>query len=344
MNIECEVKFRMGKWYDTPYSKDVLQYYNDVDKISPTRTIHSVNLSQRELRINPFDNCGWSPAFPRMMVFLKRIMDFGIIPKNTFLIDTDDNASYENVEYPLFTFTRPINDDQTILYPEHWHIDNLVKKNIVDTISWENKIDEVFWRGQPTGSYYNDSIKTLDRFWNVYHSEDFISNYDHYEAICQMFQRYRFVKRWHDIFDIGFMTWDAASKPNFDGCEFGKYFKSLKFIDHWLKYKYILSLDGNDNSTNSTWVFSTNSLVISPPTKWTSILGHENLKPWIHFIPVSDNAEDLNDVIKWCKNNDEKCKKIVENAHNYCAKFTMDNEVEIHKRIFKILEDNFINE
>jgi glycosyltransferase involved in cell wall biosynthesis len=58
--------------------------------------------------------------------------------------------------------------------------------------------------------------------------------------------------------------------------------------------------------------------------------------PWIHYIPIDNDFKNLNERIQWCIDNDEKCKKISENAlkfvqdklnWEYVIKFTV-NEVK----------------
>ena len=38
------------------------------------------------------------------------------------------------------------------------------------------------------------------------------------------------------------------------------------------------------------------------------------LQPYIHYIPIKSDLSDLLEKIKWCIDNDEKCKEIANNA------------------------------
>jgi len=38
------------------------------------------------------------------------------------------------------------------------------------------------------------------------------------------------------------------------------------------------------------------------------------LKPWEHYVPVNKDLTDLEEKIEWCKEHDDECKQIAENA------------------------------
>ncbi len=38
------------------------------------------------------------------------------------------------------------------------------------------------------------------------------------------------------------------------------------------------------------------------------------LKPYIHYVPVKSDLSDLIEKIQWCRDNDEKCKEISQEA------------------------------
>jgi hypothetical protein len=45
------------------------------------------------------------------------------------------------------------------------------------------------------------------------------------------------------------------------------------------------------------------------------------LKPYHDHVPVKDDLSDLEDQIRWCRANDEKCKEIGENARKFYDKY-----------------------
>lgn len=55
--------------------------------------------------------------------------------------------------------------------------------------------------------------------------------------------------------------------------------------DH-LKFKYILSLEGNDVASNLKWIMNSNSIAVSPPLNYETWFMEGRLKPGKHFIEV----------------------------------------------------------
>ena len=65
------------------------------------------------------------------------------------------------------------------------------------------------------------------------------------------------------------------------------------------------------------------------------------LKPYIHYVPLNDNLDNLDEIYQWCLNNDDKCKDIVKNANLFMDNFrNLDIE---NKLINKIKFDYFKN-
>jgi hypothetical protein len=109
---------------------------------------------------------------------------------------------------------------------------------------------------------------------------------------------------------------------------FVKLYKKNNFIDmnyenintsiaDQIEYKYILDIDGWSNTWDGTiWKLYSGSVLLKVKSNWQQWY-YDELKEWIHYIPIENDFSDLNDKIKWCKNNDDKCKKIVENARKF---------------------------
>lgn len=79
------------------------------------------------------------------------------------------------------------------------------------------------------------------------------------------------------------------------------------------KYKYILHLDGNVAAHRLAKFFLLGSVTLLSETG--SMLWFQHmLQPYVHYVPVSKDLDDLIDKIKWCRENDDKCREIAENA------------------------------
>lgn len=84
-----------------------------------------------------------------------------------------------------------------------------------------------------------------------------------------------------------------------------------------MKYKYIIYVDGHSASNRYSFMMKTGSVILKVDSfekvaneMWYSTL----LKPYVDHVPIKSDLSDLEDKIKWCKANDDKCKLIASNA------------------------------
>lgn len=57
----------------------------------------------------------------------------------------------------------------------------------------------------------------------------------------------------------------------------------------------------------------------------TSWLMETTLVPNYHYILLKDDFSDLENKLKWCNNNQEKCAQIIKNANKFMSQFS-DNK------------------
>ena len=88
-----------------------------------------------------------------------------------------------------------------------------------------------------------------------------------------------------------------------------------------LKYKYILSLEGNDVASNLKWVMSSNSIAVMPRPKYETWYMEGTLIPDYHFIEIKEDYSDLEDKLNYFNRRPEEAKAIIRNAHEYAAGF-----------------------
>jgi len=79
------------------------------------------------------------------------------------------------------------------------------------------------------------------------------------------------------------------------------------------EYKYIIHIDGHVSAFRLSYEFSMNSTILLVDSNW-KIWFSNMIKPYVHYVPVKSDLSDIYDQIKWCKENDEKCKEIATNA------------------------------
>ncbi len=212
----------------------------------------------------------------------------------------------KGAQLPIFTKVRYVNDKKENI---------LLKLNskrhftyLNDTIPWNRKKNEVIWRGATTGkpSSQNDRFKLVSKYASKYDIgfADIIQNKD---------------------------LWYKLIEDN----EF-LYKKNKVSMYYQFKYKYILSIDGNDIASNLKWILASNSIpIMKKPIKETWLM-ESKLIPYKHYVPLSDDIDDLDEVLEWCYDNDEECRQMAINGQRFMNMFySQENEDFLNKRILE---------
>ena len=91
-------------------------------------------------------------------------------------------------------------------------------------------------------------------------------------------------------------------------------------LEEQSKYKYILNLEGNVAAYRLSYELASGSVILIAKSEW-NMWFQKFLKPYIHFVPVQENLEDLIEKIQWCISHDDECKTIAKNAKLFYDKF-----------------------
>ncbi|KAL7564432.1 hypothetical protein ACA910_002747 [Epithemia clementina (nom. ined.)] len=83
-------------------------------------------------------------------------------------------------------------------------------------------------------------------------------------------------------------------------------------IQAMLKYKAIIMLEGNDVASGLKWALLSQSVVLMPPPKFTSWAMEERLVPWVHYIPLKEDASDVEEMMQWVVDHDYAAQQISE--------------------------------
>jgi hypothetical protein len=113
-----------------------------------------------------------------------------------------------------------------------------------------------------------------------------------------------------------------------------------KSIQEMLKSKFLISIEGNDVASNLKWILLSNSVALMPIPKVCSWFMEDHLEPFVHFVPLNDNFDDLEEKYQWCLDNLDECEKISKNATEYILQF-MNEENE--REIVNTLITNYMN-
>jgi hypothetical protein len=103
------------------------------------------------------------------------------------------------------------------------------------------------------------------------------------------------------------------------------------------EYKYLLHLPGHSEAYRLGYQMFFGSVILYYPCEY-QVWFFKWMKPWVHYVPLSGSIDDIYDKIKWCKNNDEKCKEIVKNAKIFANTYlTKDGILDyLHKTLWHL--------
>ncbi|MDE5790939.1 MAG: lipopolysaccharide biosynthesis protein [Muribaculaceae bacterium] len=133
--------------------------------------------------------------------------------------------------------------------------------------------------------------------------------------------RLRFLEMWfdHPLCDLG----DTAKKRK------SQWFKEpIKMADHF-KYKFVLTLEGNDVSSALMWVMASNCIPVMPRPTVESWLMHSRLIPGVHYIEIKPDFSDVDKQIEYYASHPEEAKKISEASKNWIRQFEDEKREKI---------------
>lgn len=126
--------------------------------------------------------------------------------------------------------------------------------------------------------------------------------------------RKRFLERYfnHPRCDVGHYHRRERNQP---------WSKGFLSIRRQLRYKYVLSLEGNDVASNLKWIMSSNSLCFMARPRFETWFMEGTLIPGTHFVPLADDFSDLEEKLLFYPNHAAAALDIIRNANAYAATF-----------------------
>jgi len=141
--------------------------------------------------------------------------------------------------------------------------------------------------------------------------------------------RVNLVENYGNKYDIGFAS--VKQKP-----ELAHLKKNKISIQDQLKYKFIISIAGNELASNLRWTLFSNSVPIMPTPKWHSWIMEKNLKPNVHYLELNPDLTNLEEILDWAINNDEECNQIAQNGKKYMEQFLdPKKDLPVQKRLLE---------
>ena len=113
-----------------------------------------------------------------------------------------------------------------------------------------------------------------------------------------------------------------------------------------LKYKYIISIEGNDVSSGLKWMLFSNSVVMTPEFTWESWAMEGRLEPFKHYIPLKSDMSNVEEMIQWAEKHPEETRLISERSTLFMYDLlfhpdAIEDEREVIMNIMETFEKNF---
>ena len=245
------------------------------------------------------------PYVPTVPSYWKKQNDWRILEKyknQNALLTWGDNI-YRLTDTPCLSKVRFLNKPNgrvLMRFNNNRHWDNVNKaKKCRNKLSFAEKRSTMFWRGAPTGCDEKNGpflrMKLVSQYYN--------------NTNC----------------DIGFTPFSRGIP--LEGIP-GDMCKDVQDILGIIKYKYIISVDGNDKDSGLNWKLASDSLVFMNHPKIESWLMESKLEPWVHYVPLAEDFSDLIEKFQWAEKNPDKCVEIIKNANLFMDSNFGDEERE----------------
>lgn len=221
---------------------------------------------------------------------------------------TNSADGYYSDELPVLTKVRIINKKLNGIlvkfeYGYNWkHLENFN-----DNINFEDKINDICWRG------------------------------NHITGLWKVSNRRTFISKYYNKYNVGYYP-----RNNDDYCKNNSdMFKDYMTKEDQLKYKYLISIEGNDIAGSLKWQLASNSVILMTKPIIEGWLMEGLLEPYVHYVPLKNDFSDLEEIIEWCNNNQNKCKEISNNGKKWMEQFkNTEDEKFLHNFILKHYVDN----
>jgi len=130
------------------------------------------------------------------------------------------------------------------------------------------------------------------------------------------------------LLDAGITTWNTRPRKlkgkkyldNIDIKVQPPLINRLSHKEQKENYKYVINIDGNVTAYRLSNELSFGSVILLVESNYY-IWFMKLLKPYVHYIPVKKDLSDLLEKIRWCRENDDACIKIVKNSLRFYRKY-----------------------
>lgn len=97
--------------------------------------------------------------------------------------------------------------------------------------------------------------------------------------------------------------------------------KPFMSVEEQKRYRYIVSLEGNDVATNLKWIMSSNSLCLMPEPTNEIWFCEGHLRAGEHYVQLAPDFSDLAEKVAFFERNPGQAERIIGAAQAYCRTF-----------------------
>lgn len=183
-------------------------------------------------------------------------------------------------------------------------------------ITWESKRPIAVFRGSTTGCGVTPSTNPRLKLaclsdLNIIDEKDNLPYLD--AAITKWNIRPRAIN--------GVLTTIDITKPPLKAVYDKK--DTVKFLssEDQARFKYIINVEGHVQAFRLSFELSLGSVILFANDSKYYTWMTKSLMPWVHYVPIKSNLEDLYEKIKWCKLHDNECRIIANNARIFYERY-----------------------
>jgi len=223
-----------------------------------------------------------------------------------------------NLQIPILSSVKAPNCEGKLIHFIDWYFDpnkkdsgllGIINEINQNTVDWESKKSILFWRGTTTYSRGRYHLQSLDQFPRGILVKKSLESPEYIDA------KFNYVK-------------NPQKQSHFPLAPFAS------ISDH-LNYKYQIAMDGETATyPGFQWRLLSNCLCIkqsSDETMWF----YGALAPWVHYVPVSKDLENLELVLEYLMMNDAKAKRIANHARLFSEQNLMPEHMYLYA--YKVL-------
>ncbi|MCJ1384655.1 capsule-associated protein CAP1 [Xylographa soralifera] len=209
--------------------------------------------------------------------------------------------------FPIFSQSK-ISSFQDILYPSPWYWSGKVPYKESQDYTWENKENQMYWRGSTTGGFSRDGgwrRQHRQRMVKMINALDNTRIYENETVNGEIEWHAKDMPRldYKSLFDVHFSHVGQCDPGDCDAQkEFFRIEKGAPQHYAWA-YKYLLDIDGNAFSGRFYAFLKSRSLIFKMAVfrEW-----HEEwIKPWVHYVPLGLSGDDYVESVRYFDQEEE---------------------------------------